>query len=542
MTSDTKNDFDVVIIGGGMAGVSTLYHLAIDKNYNGRIGVLEARNRWGGRICSSNDLSSKSVEMGANWIHGVLNNPICELAFKHKLIDPLGAEEQPSVESVQSKRYFISGVLESGDRVPLSIIEDTYNTYFWFIKNCESYYHDSRDEDMKIQSKKDEMVSKFKNSVGAHLASDIKGYLDTKAKDNVSIRKAIFRNLLQRESCISGSHTMLDVTLHDFGAYDELPGGNLTINGGYILIINLLLDAVDQMIEVKKKSGQTDTLSFEPFLGHVVEKIKWKSPKMSSVNGDNKIIVTCSNGSVFSCNHLVITLPLGVLKHDMSSLFEPLLPQYKMDSVQSLGFNCVNKIFLEFRHKLSPTFLDGSVNEFLLFWTDSGDDNHASGDETKYDIIKDEASHSKWWTTIYSLAKVSDRCLLAWVSGKEAQMIEYMDEKDVGSIITEEILRKFFHPQFPYPETILVTKWSSDVYSRGSYTFITPKSSVRDIEMLSQPIYTDPGQDKPSLLFAGESCHPSFFSTTHGAFLSGKKAASYLLDPDFSSTSSDKNP
>ena len=34
---------------------------------------------------------------------------------------------------------------------------------------------------------------------------------------------------------------------------------------------------------------------------------------------------------------------------------------------------------------------------------------------------------------------------------------------------------------------------------------------------------------QPVVTFAGEHCHPSFYSTTHGAFLSGRTAAHLLL-------------
>lgn len=37
---------------------------------------------------------------------------------------------------------------------------------------------------------------------------------------------------------------------------------------------------------------------------------------------------------------------------------------------------------------------------------------------------------------------------------------------------------------------------------------------------------------QPSLLFAGEHTHSSFYSTVHGAYLSGQTAARRLLAPD----------
>lgn len=37
---------------------------------------------------------------------------------------------------------------------------------------------------------------------------------------------------------------------------------------------------------------------------------------------------------------------------------------------------------------------------------------------------------------------------------------------------------------------------------------------------------------QPAVLFAGEHCHPSFYSTVHGAYLSGREAAQVLCVPD----------
>jgi hypothetical protein len=34
---------------------------------------------------------------------------------------------------------------------------------------------------------------------------------------------------------------------------------------------------------------------------------------------------------------------------------------------------------------------------------------------------------------------------------------------------------------------------------------------------------------QPVLIFAGEHCHPSFYSTGHGAYLSGRSAAQYFM-------------
>ena len=61
----TGCDFDVVVIGGGFAGVTA----ARDSSKNNhKTLLLEARNRLGGRTFGA-DFEGTSIEMGGTWIH-----------------------------------------------------------------------------------------------------------------------------------------------------------------------------------------------------------------------------------------------------------------------------------------------------------------------------------------------------------------------------------------------------------------------------------------------------------------------------------------
>lgn len=528
MTSHPQH-YDVAIIGGGMAGVSTAYHLMKQQQqspgtgFRGSIVLLEARNRLGGRIHAV-ELPSCTVEYGANWIHGIMGNPVCDLALKYKLADPLGNEATHQNKGVNGKRYTVQAVREDGKKVDLNLVEEVYDAYFWFLKQIESYHSLSEKEGR-------DPPSEFNNSVGRHLVHDIHKYLQAKDnKDWIQVRKAVFRNLLLREAIISGSHTMDDVSLRDFGAYDDFPGGNLIVDAGYISIINVLLDEIDSMISDLRVEGKGVIPVFDCQLDKEVVQIRWRNPVTSSSSSksspsssahpsssssnsfsqsENTCDITCQDGSRYTCRHAVITLPLGVLKETSELMFDPPLPEYKIQSIQSLGFSVVDKVFLEFKNKLSPKFLDPAVNELLLVWADEEDagdesnnnnNNNNNNDKRKHNtaIVLKKGSPKNWFRSIYSLTKVSEYCLLGWLSGEDAEHVEQMDDQQVAKVMTEEILRKFFHPEFPEPESVFMTRWRSDRFTRGAYTFISTSSSVRDIEKLSQPIYSDPGQEKVS--------------------------------------------
>uniref|UniRef100_T1JS20 Amine oxidase domain-containing protein n=1 Tax=Tetranychus urticae TaxID=32264 RepID=T1JS20_TETUR len=172
------------------------------------------------------------------------------------------------------------------------------------------------------------------------------------------------------------------------------------------------------------------------------------------------------------------------------------------------------KIFLEFNESLCPKFIDSALTEIIICW------------------LPQDLENMSWASKMYSISKIGDRCLMVWLSGEEAQTIEKMDFSKLKSDLINAVKKILKAPDLPDPVNIIPTRWHQDPFSRGSYSFISAQSCVGDIEKLAQPIYSNPAQEKPNLLFAGEACHTSYFSTTHGAFLTGRKAALYLVDSD----------
>lgn len=73
------------------------------------------------------------------------------------------------------------------------------------------------------------------------------------------------------------------------------------------------------------------------------------SQEKSPAAPDNyNVEVVCENNQRFYADHVICTLPLGVLKHKANDLFKPLLPEYKMEAIERLLFGTVDKILLEY--------------------------------------------------------------------------------------------------------------------------------------------------------------------------------------------------
>ncbi|KFM82382.1 Peroxisomal N(1)-acetyl-spermine/spermidine oxidase, partial [Stegodyphus mimosarum] len=337
---------------------------------------------------------------------------------------------------------------------------------------------------------------------------DIAAYLQQYHGDDARMRRMVFDHLLNRETCITGCNSMYDTGLSDFGSYTELPGGNISIPGGFHLVIKFLSDILPK-----------DSIRLQSEVKH----IHWKMKQVSSgevnegqcsnkENSTHHVVIECEDGSKWFTNHVIITFPLGVLKAKAEEIFDPNLPDYKMECIEKLSFGVVNKIYLEY----DRPFLNSEISEVITLWKRT-----------------EESDMSKiWFRKIYSFSRYTENILLAWVSGNEAEYVETLSEEQVANTCTD-ILRKFLNdPYIPRPCRVVCTSWESNPFSRGSYTYIGLKSSQRDIELLATPIYNDPYHNKPTLMFAGEATHPNFYSTTHGAYLSGLKCAELMLEPD----------
>eukprot|EP00897_Mesotaenium_endlicherianum_P010011 jgi/Mesen1/9038/ME000566S08457 len=97
-------------------------------------------------------------------------------------------------------------------------------------------------------------------------------------------------------------------------------------------------------------------------------------------------------------------------------------------------------------------------------------------------------------------------------------------------------------PPPPPPPPLLRTQWGSDPLFLGSYSYVAVGSSGDDIDAIARPLLpidggaaggdcgpSNGGCEVPQVLFAGEATHRHYYSTTHGAYLSGVREADRLL-------------
>lgn len=373
----------------------------------------------------------------------MLGNPIFELAMANGLVSILNAP----------KPHKLIATTEDGKQVPFPILQEIYEAYVCFLKRCEEYFLCQYIPPPDIES------------VGEHINYEIELYLANQPNaDDKHLKKLIFECLLKRETCITGCNNMDEIDLLELGSYTELQGGNILLPKGYSSILapmtqpiqpeQLTLSCPVKTIHWKRKSSKSernigacggaaiggletvDEVESDDSDKTVTDVPINRSSPTNETHHRGKVKIECHDGSEYYANHVICTVPLGVLKDNHHTLFEPELPQYKQESIDNLLFGTVDKIFLEY----DRPFLNKDISEVMLLW-DTNDEQQPNDMERT------------WFRKIYSFSKISETLLLGWISGKEAEYMETLPHTTVADVCTD-ILRKFLKdPCIPKPKS-----------------------------------------------------------------------------------------
>ncbi|KAJ3577579.1 hypothetical protein NPX13_g2990 [Xylaria arbuscula] len=218
--------------------------------------------------------------------------------------------------------------------------------------------------------------------------------------------------------------------------------------------------------------------------------------------------IECEDGSVIEADYVVSTIPLGVLKHG-SVEFQPTLPKDKSDAIGRLGFGILNKIILVYDH----VFWDMEVDIFGCLRSP------LSRHSLKQGEYASQRGRCFQWFNVSNTSGIP--VLLALMAGDAGFDTEHSKNDELVAEATE-VLRGVFGTKVPQPVHSIVTRWGSDRFARGSYSSAGPTMRVDDYQNMAQPV--------GNLFFAGEHTTSTHPATVHGAYLSGLRAASEVLD------------
>nr|DBA15460.1 TPA: hypothetical protein GDO54_004668 [Pyxicephalus adspersus] len=480
----------VLIVGSGISGIGAAEK--VHKNGFQNIRILEATGRTGGRI-RTQKFAKGLAEMGAQWIHGPSpENPVFQLSSQYNLVGPDALREENQKVDVGGHPPDIPVIYSSsGKEINPTLVENVTNLYYEWLEKSRNFTKDTCSPD---------------DSVGSFMRREILRSSKEWNKDVSELNMAILRALLNVECCVSGTHSMDHVALCPFGEYTMFLGLDCTFPKGYESLVNRI-----------KANLPNDTV----LLNKPVKRINWNGSFQGNDSNAHPVRVQCEDGDTFVADHVIVTVPLGFLKKHADDFLSPPLPPSKKQAIKKLGFGTMNKILLEFE----KPFWDPNTTYIQLVW---------EGDSPLTESQKDLRKH---WVKKLSGFVVLDppgqlgHVLCGFMAGKESEYMETLSDEEVVSSMTS-LLRQFTgNPELPPPISILRSQWHSQPYTGGSYSYVAVGSSGNDIEVLAEPLPKERNAAKPlQVLFAGEATERNFYSTTHGALMSGWREAQRLID------------
>ncbi len=204
---------------------------------------------------------------------------------------------------------------------------------------------------------------------------------------------------------------------------------------------------------------------------------------------DESVRIVSTQGSV-RARAVVVTVPASVLAAG-SIAFDPPLPAHTLAACGALPLGVVNKVFLR-------------VDEALLPFADTTQ------------LIGSDTTRR---TGSYTVRPAGQPVIAGFFGGDLSWELEQRGE--LVAFACEELKSVFGADLVRAITASLATGWGSDPWARGSYSAARPGMADQR-EVLAQPV-------APNLIFAGEACSREYYGTLHGAWRSGREAASRLL-------------
>jgi lysine-specific histone demethylase 1 len=321
-------------------------------------------------------------------------------------------------------------------------------------------------------------------SVLDHAISQYKNLVDLNSQDH----RLINWHIANLEYSNATNLHNLSLALWDIDAGNEWDGQHTMVVGGYQSVARGLVQCPEPL----------DLRTNFP-----VETVRY-----NSADAEGSAVIRCEDGTEVEADSVVCTIPLGVLKQD-TIIFDPPLPAWKTDAITRLGFGILNKVVLVY----DKVFWE---SERHIFGVLRDAPNRHSISQKDY---RTNRGRFFQWFNVSNTTGLP--CLIALMAGDAGFDTEHSSNDSLVAEATE-ILRSVFGQDVPFPVEAIVTRWGSDRFARGSYSSAAPDMQPQDYELMARSV--------GNLYFAGEHTIGTHPATVHGAYLSGLRAASEVLE------------
>ncbi|WOK95463.1 polyamine oxidase [Canna indica] len=247
---------------------------------------------------------------------------------------------------------------------------------------------------------------------------------------------------------------------------------------------SIVYDLATQFLKTDQNGSIVDShLQFEKVVRHI------------KYSGKGVTVVT-EDGSSYKADYVLVSASIGVLQTKLIK-FEPDLPQWKILAMYQFDMSVYTKIFLKFPYKFWPR---GNGTNFFLY----------ASERRGYYPVWQHFEHE------YPGANV----LLVTVTDEESRRIEQQPDSQTKAEAME-VLRDMFGKNIPEATDILVPKWWSDRFFRGTFSNWPIGVNRFEFDQIRAPI--------GRLYFTGEHTSTHYNGYVHGAYLAGIDSANMMI-------------
>jgi len=577
-TNEEESIFDVAILGAGMSGVSCAREICFalndddDDEKNARkVALLEAHSSVGGRCKQTKKIAKWPVELGAEFIHGEVKNPV-----KNLLAETMRREEDLEEDYLDGKKgtpkRMQCSAFEWPDRYAMNTTtnekEEKENASYSFSKKSMLVLRDGdecekNDKDVwKIHQLFDRLPGVSKTSTTTTTTHD-----DESEEDEMSSLSALewlrdVQKCTEREIRVAELIYATDfgASLKDIGMREIMIEKERWENGEQYLVMNggfnelfrrAFLNAFQRNSNSNSNSNNSPVVNIDLRLNWEVETVEKEDERnLIKVTGRTTTTETSEKKTLYA-KKVVVSLPLPIYRptddddsDDDKKLsrvtFHPPLSEEKRKALRAVKMGNAVKVLLGFNEKFWPqenlfNVICDHPAPFPEFWVVS------DKEKTIYSDADDNTNNNNNNTTNEEEESKKEEVrfvITFFVTGDRANAMAKIDPNERIEMAFQQFVwitmritnddddgrKEFDRIREKHLKTSETKAWSEDKFAGGSYTHPSVGCDRKTRDLLAKSEWSD------CLFFCGEGTNASVNPCLQGAFETGVRAGKEVLE------------